>query len=393
MQKLVNLFWGSVTVEVHGSYPERFLNLCARYGIRFWDMQSLDIGVFKITMRAKSFLKIAPIAKKSMCRVHIISKNGFPFSTRRVRTRHVLIMGGIAFCFAAWIFTGFVWSINIDGFEGLDEKKLTQKLSEEGLKIGAIHGTLNIDALRNNILIDMPELAYIYVNFNGAEANVIARQRKAPPEILPATVPCDIVADKDGIINSITVKTGTPEVVKGDTVIKGQLLASGYITGREGTTVMTHADAEITIKTWKTINAKMQKKVLSKMFTGREKNCYTIILFGNRIKLYTNSRISYAKCDKIIKTNNLTVSDIITLPLSLECATYREYELCEEVLRDEQAFEAMGETLALKLSAYEDCEVLDTKLRTHSDESFAYAEITAECVEKIGVKRKLLKDG
>ncbi len=393
MQKFVNLFSGCVTIEVTGSYPERFLNLCARNGIKFWDMQICDIGVFRITLRAKSFLEIAPVAKKSMCRVHIISKGGFPFFSRRIKRRSILVAGCAMFCVAAWIFTGFVWTINIDGFEGLDEEKLRQRLQGEGLRIGAMHSSIDLEALRNNILIDMPELSYIYVNFSGAEAKVTARERKAPPEILPADVPCDIVADKDGIIHSITVKTGTPEVVRGETVVRGQLLASGYITGREGTTVITHADAEITAKTWKNISAKMPKKTMQKEFTGREKKCYTIILFGKRIKLYPNSRISYAKCDKIIKRNNLTVSRAITLPLSLECATYREFELREEAFREEQAFEIMGETLNECLSGGEVFEVVSTKLDTRADEKFAYAAIKAECIEKIGVKRKMLKDG
>ncbi len=393
MQRVIRLFTGSLRVEVRGAYPERFLNLCARSGIKFRNMETLDIGVFRIDMNPKDFLCIRPIARKSMCRVHIVSKSGIPFYARRVKKRTLLVAGCSVFCIAAWIFTGFVWSINIDGFEGLDEDKLVSYLEEGGLRIGARVSSIDIEALRNDILIRLPELSYIYVNFSGAEARVIAKERKAPPEILPADVPCDIISDKDGIVNSITVKTGTPEVVKGETVMRGQILASGYVTGREGTTVVTHADAEITVKTWPSKSARMQKKYMEKSFTGREKERYTIILFGSRIKLYPNSRISYTKCDKIIKRNNLTLSEKIKLPISLERATYREFELLEKTLGEERAYEIMGDTLAKNLSERKDCEVSDTKLLTSSDENFAYASLKAECIEKAGVERKLLKDG
>ncbi len=393
MQRIVRFFTGSVRVEVRGAYPERFLNLCARNGIKFRNMETLDIGVFRIDMSPRDFLGIRTVSKKSMCSVHIVKKEGLPFLVRKVKKRTLLLAGCALFCVAAWIFTGFVWTIRLDGFEGLDEKLLLSYLEKEGLCVGARVSSIDVETLRNDILIQMPELSYIYVNFSGAEARVIAKARKKPPEILPEDEPCDIIADKDGIINSITVKTGTPEVVKGDTVTRGQILASGYITGREGTTVVTHADAEITIKTWQSASARMQKKYDKKSFTGREKNRYTIILFGNRIKLYPNSRISYAKCDKIIKTNNVTLSEKLKLPISLEKATYREFELLEESVTDECAYEIMGDTLAKKLSEKKDCEVVNTKLITSSDENFAYASLRAECVEKTGVKRKLLKDG
>ena len=393
MHRLLSFFSGTVRVEVRGSYPERFFNLCARNGIKFRNMELCEIGVFRIDMSPGMYLRIGDIARWSMCRVHILSKAGLPFLARRVKKRTLLLGGCAVFCIVAWVFTGFVWSVQIDGFDGLDEAKLYAYLEREGLRTGAWGRGVNVEELRNNILIQMPEIAYIYVNFSGAEAKVTARKRKAPPEILPSHVPCDIIADKDGVVESITVKTGSAEVKRGDAVVSGDLLASGYVTGRAGTTVMTHADAEITLRTWTRISARRPKKSSEKTYTGRERKCYSIILFGNRIKLYTNSRISYIKCDKIIDRKTLTLSERISLPISLECATYREYEIYDATLRDESAFEAMGDTLVGRISSKGDCEVVATSLATSSDENFAYATITAECIEKTGVKRKLLKDG
>jgi len=393
MQRIIRFFEGSVRVEVSGSYPERFLNLCARNGIGFRNMENLDTGVFRIDMAPSEYLKIRGVAKKAMCRVHIVSKSGLPFIARKVRGRHLLIAGSAVFCVAAWVFTSFVWTVSVDGFEGLDREKLMAYLEEEGLRRGVSVSSVDVEALRNNILIRMPELSYIYVNFNGAEARVIARERKAPPEILREDEPCDIIADKDGIIEEITVKTGTASVSRGDTVMRGQILASGYVTGREGTTVITHADAEITARTWTHMSARMQKRYNEKVYTGSEKSCYTIILFGHRIKLYPNSRISYAKCDKIIKTNEISLSDKIVLPIALEKATYREFSLSKKSIREEVAYEVMGETLARKFSEKKDCEVLETKLITSADENLAYATLQAECVEKIGKERKILRDG
>ena len=187
------------------------------------------------------------------------------------------------------------------------------------------------------------------------------------------------------------MKTGTPEVVRGDTVIKGQILASGYMTGRAGSTVLTHADAEIKVRTWRKKSARMQKTYDEKVYTGNEKELYTIILCGKRIKLYLNSGISYAKCDKIIEKTDLVLFDGVALPVSLERAKCREYRTEPAQMPVETAYDILGEGLHLALDIPENGEVVNAELSTSEDEHFAYASIIAECIEKTGEEREILR--
>ena len=391
MQNVINYIVGSVRVEVSGSYPERFFNLCARYGIEFWDMESVETGIFRVSMTAESFRSIRPVARKSMCRVRITEKKGMPFFANKFRKRIALAAGAAVFFIAAWVFTGFVWVIDIDGFAELDTAVLREALAENGVYTGAYTANVDAESLKNNILIKMPELSYVSVNFSGSHAEVTARKRTSPPEILNSAEPCDIISDRDGIITEITVKTGTPEVKRGDTVVRGQLLASGYVTGRAGSTAMTHADAEIRARTWQRKNAKIAKTYNEKQYTGREKKLYTVIIFGNRIKLYINSGISYAKCDKIIKKSDLELFGGLKLPISLETALCREYETVPKIMTDEEAQKEITPSLENAVEPGEDGEILNVHYTTSSDEKILYAQITAECSEKIGVQRKLLK--
>ena len=391
MQNVINFFCGNVQVEVNCSYPERFLNLCSQKNIEFWDMQTMDIGVFRIRMSVSDFKKLPQVARRAMCHVHIIERCGLPFFTYRFKKRAALIFGCAVFCLIAWVFTNFVWVINIDGFPELDAVKLRGSLADAGLSVGSYVPSVNISELRNSVLIDMPELAYVSVNFSGSHANVTARKRISPPEVLAKEIPCDIIADKDGVVCDITVKTGTPEVVRGDTVIKGQILASGYMTGRAGSTILTHADAEISLRTWRKKSARMQKSYAEKVYTGNEKELYTIILCGKRIKLYINSGFSYAKCDKIIEKTDLVLFDGVTLPISLERAKCREYKTETVQMSSETAYDTLGEGLHLALDIPESSEVVNAELRTSEDETFAYASIIAECIEKTGEEREILR--
>ena len=393
MQNIVNFFRGSVRIHIRCSYPERFFNLCARVNIEFWEMEMLSPGEILITLPIKDFRRLPEVARKISCRIHIIEKSGLPFFLHRFRKRNMLIAGCVAFCLVAWVFMNFVWVIEIKGFDGLDRAKLLRSLSDCGVKIGAYIPKIDRGSLRNNMLINMPELSYVYVNFKGSNATVTAKKRIMPPDILAEDIPCDIVADKDGMICDITVKTGTPEILRGDAVTKGQILVSGYMTGRAGATVITHADAEIKARIWKREEAKMMKKQNGKRYTGREKTAWAIILFGKRIKLYFNSGISYMKCDKIIRKTDLALPGGIKLPLSLEKSTLREYEAQEVELRDEDAFGILGDALNLALGITEDAEASDISFKTSSDGDFAYAELRAEFIEPIGIKKEILKIG
>ncbi len=393
MQKAVNFVCGSVLIEIRGAYPERFLNLCAVRGIEFWDMSAPDVGVLCVCMSVSNYRKIRPIAKKTMCHVHILKKQGLPFFTYRFRRRAALIAGCAVFCIVAWVFTSFVWVIDINGFESLNTEVLRRELARGGVYIGAYADSVDIESLKNDILIKMPELSYISVNFSGSHAEVTARRRTMPPEIIPMDTPCNIVAERGGIITDIVVKSGLPAVARGDTVIEGQLLASGYVTGRAGSTVITHASAEVSARTWRRETAKMPRTYAEKSYTGREKKQHTLILFGKRIKLYFNGGISYARCDKIIKKTDLTLPGGKKLPISLETAYIAEYETVEREFSQDVAEKMLRDGLEASLSLPAGGELVNAEYEAASDSTGFSVTMVAECIEPIGKEQVILKDG
>ncbi len=387
MQKAINFVRGSVLVSVKGAYPERFLNLCAVNGIDFWNMEVAEPCEIHIEMTAQNYKQVRRLAKRAMCHLHILKKRGLPFFTKRFKKRRALVAGLFVFCVIAWVFTSFVWIIDIDGFEKLDTAKLSRALSDNGVYIGAYRKNINIAELKNDILIKMPELSHISVNLIGSHAEICARERVSPPEIIPMSEPCDIVAKKGGIITDIVVKSGTAEVARGDTVTEGQLLASGYMTGRAGSTVITHAVADVKARTWTKITSQTPLKTLYKTYTGREKKQYTLILFGKRIKLYFNGGISYIRCDKIIQESDFALSDKIKLPISLETATLREYTLEEAEMPEKEAQELVSYELEKKIKPEDGEELINSELRAENDGKLLSVTVTAEYITPIGEER------
>ncbi len=392
MLGILNFFLGWVLIEVRGSYIERFLNLCAKNKIGFWGMDRLAPDLVRVRVTVSNYRKLRPYAKKAMCHVHIVKKHGIRFFTVRFKKRIALVSGLLAFLTVAWVLTSFIWIIDISGCSTEKKSDLEKYLRENGVYIGAYVPKINIAELKNDILIKMPDLAYVGVNINGSHAYVQVRDRVLAPQVeMNENEPYNIVARRGGIITSIVVTSGTQEVKKGDTVVEGQLLAGSYMTGRSGSTVVMRAKAQVRARTWHTVTALFPMEVLSKEYTGREKTVYALVFGKSRLKLYRNSGILYEECDKIIKKSVLTLPGGIKLPVILEEQTLREYVTKTKSVSPETALEYLTHSLdgALKLDA--DARVIDRRYSTGFKDNVARVTMTAECEESIGVEQKVPK--
>jgi len=61
------------------------------------------------------------------------------------------------------------------------------------------------------------------------------------PEIIPEEEYCNIISDKEGIIEKVDAVNGTPAVKPGDIVKKGTVLIHGWMEGKYTGNRLTHA--------------------------------------------------------------------------------------------------------------------------------------------------------
>ena len=173
MLRVFNYFRGNVRVEVRGAYPERFLNICSKNHISFWDMTRNAPDIIQITVTVADYRRLREYAKKTMCKLHILNKTGLRFFTNRFKKRTALILGLAIFILSAWITTNFIWAVEISGYNDLDLIKLRECLKQNGVFVGAYSPLVKLDELKNDVLLNMPELSYIAVNISGSHAGVV----------------------------------------------------------------------------------------------------------------------------------------------------------------------------------------------------------------------------
>ncbi len=226
-RNIINYIKGSVVVRITGPMPEKLINLCISHHILLWGITKSKDN-FYACMRLNDFFKIRPLVKKSGMRVKVISHSGLPFAIKRVKRRKMLITGAIIFLIILNILVSYIWFVDVIGVKTLPADIIKQIAYQNGLKPGILRTSVNGKKIENEILLNVPEIAWVSINFTGTRAVIDVVEKTMPKQ--EDKTPADIVAVKDGVITEIIALAGQPNVKKNDTVKRGDLLIKGTVT-------------------------------------------------------------------------------------------------------------------------------------------------------------------
>lgn len=224
MHNLLNYTGGTVTVAVRGDLPERFINLCVAEHILLWKIAKQEEAVY-VTMRLADFFRIRPLARKSRTHIEVVGFSGLPFIMKRIKRRKMLVIGGIVWLLLLNIMTSYIWFIDITGENQISSERIMGLAYQNGLKPGALKDKVNAKQIENAIQLNVPEVAWVGVNFTGTRA-VIEIVEKTMPQPT-SKEPANIVAAKDGMITELIVLSGQAARKIGDTIKKGDVVIKG----------------------------------------------------------------------------------------------------------------------------------------------------------------------
>ena len=387
MNRIIHFCTGFLKLRIIGADLNRFLNLCATQNIPFWGHTRLAHDIMILYIPADAFFLLPNIAKRSFCHVHILSKYGLPFFLLRVKSRIALLSGVALFVLCAWISSCFLWNITISGPANISQEEVLSALNRYGVTRGAYINNLDLDYIKTRMLIDLPHLIYCNINLHGSNATVIVRERTRPPGIVNETGFANIVAKQGGMIERIVVQEGTPEVKKGDLVLPGQILANGYMTGRNGVTVTTRARADVYARVWDKSKAIFPLSVLEIDKSGKERTRYTLVFGKRRIKIFEKGSIASSECDKIVITNRLTLPFGIVLPIALERETAQNCALTPSKLAPISAINIVANEMESHLTLADTDSLLDCRFSAQESGDAILLEMTAECIKQIGAEQ------
>lgn len=394
MQWIVNLLRGYVTVEVWGAFPERLLNLCAQNGVGFWGLVWIDETTFRFTVPFQSYKSLRALAQRAMCELRAPRRSGLPALVLDMRRRYVFF-AGLALCVLSLAFLSrFILLVDVEGNETVPSAVILEELSRLGVKVGAYGPALEEKEIANAALIELEDLSFLSINLYGCRAQVQVKEAEPEPELLDQTVPADIVSTASGIITEMTVTSGQALFHRGDTVVAGDVLITGFMDLPEITFSETdsgiyvvRATGQVWARTWRTLRSQLPLTAQVKEHTGRAETRFALDLLGHRLNFYQNSGISYDRYDKMTQTSTLTLPGGLRLPLSVIRETAREYTTSPAGLDRDAAIAMMEAGLRRELDGIlqgTDGECLRTDYTAEVEGDMLTVTLLAECYEQIG---------
>lgn len=385
LKHMTNLLKGEVTGRIESGFPERVLNLCAEYGIPFWDLRWESAVAFTFTLTRRDWKRLRKLSRRLDCEMEAVGWKGTPFFLGRLRRRYGLwITMGLC---SLLLFYGsfFVWDFEIEGNEEVSEQEILRALEKCGVGFGTFGYGINSFQMRNDLMLEIPELSYIAVNVRGCRAYVQVRERIPAPEIVSKRLAGNTVAAKDALITAVKPWDGEKQVLPGTMVTEGQLLISGVVENDYAGARYLRGMGKVYGRTWYALRCQVPLVVEEKQYTGEE-TVQRALLFGKkRVNLYFSSSISGDTYDKMITWKKCRLPGDIALPVTVETETLRAYTLTERRRTEQEALRLADTVLSERLAAYlTEGEVLSRELTYETVEDTLLVTLTAECEEQIG---------
>ena len=386
MQRIVNLLKGEVTGRVESGFPERVLNLCAEYGLAFWDLRWESPVAFTFTATRKDWKRLRRLTRNIDCELSAVSWRGTPFFLGRMRYRVGLWLT-LLLCTAALFYGSFfIWDIEIEGNVNVSQQEILRALEKHGVGFGTYGMGVNSPELRNFILLDIPELSYIAVNVNGCRAYVQVRERVPAPEIVDKTKIGNTIAAKDALVTAVQPWDGEKQVLPGTTVKEGQLLISGVVEDDWAGARYLRGMGKVYGRTWYELECRVPLEIAEKTYTGETKVRRALLIGKKRINLYIGSSISGDTCDKITDQEKWELPGGVALPVTVVTETLRPYETAPARRGSEEAQALAEAVLDARLAAYleDEGEILSRTVSSEEADGYLVVTLHAECQEQIG---------
>ena len=326
---------------------------------------------FTFTTTRRDWKRLRKLTKRIDCDMTAVSWKGTPFFLGRMR-RRVALWGSLAAGVLLLFYSSlFIWDFEIEGNKTVSDQAILRALEKQGVGFGTYSYAVNSAVLRNNILLEMPELSYIAVNVRGCRAYVQVRER--------------VLAAKDALVTAIQPWDGEKQVLPGTTVREGQLLISGVVQNDFGGVRYLRGMGKVYGRTWYTLQCRVPLTKQVKTYTGDEKVRRAVLIGKKRINFYFSSSIPGDTYDKIVSQDKWTLPGDVALPVTMVTERLRPYTLTERERAQEEAVILAEKVLSARLEdAMEEGEVLERDVTWQTEGDTLLVTLSAECLEQIG---------
>lgn len=343
--KLLRFLRGYVRFIARSGSIERFINLCAHHHIPTWGGRKTE-NVFSGYTSVNGYKGMHRLARKAGVRTRVTERHGLPFILHRYQKRIGVAAGVLLFVVVLFLSQQFVWIVRVEGCERLEQQQLINALNELGVKRGTLKSGIDVKYVKQNMLLKVSDLAWATLNLRGTTATLVVRERIMPPQKIDISVPANVVAAQDGLIERMVVTDGKAVLKVGDTVCKGEIIVSGVFEDRWGLSHLLRANAEVIAHVPESLEVRVPLKQEKARQTGEVIKRRYLELPGVRLPLfiYTGLEGDY-KVETMTRRPKLLGVEI---PLDITRESYIFFERDYEEISSDEALRIAQKQLLQK---------------------------------------------
>ena len=169
-------------------------------------------------------------------------------------------------------------------------------------------------------------------------------RERVPTPTEEVLLPANLVAGFEGVVEEMEIYRGVPVIQSGQAVHTGDLLVSGVYDSQAVGWRVTRAAGRVMARTVREFTVEIPLEYEKKVYLDELNVKKTVIFFEKEIKLFKNSGILGATCDKISSIDSCTLGEGVSLPISLRTeysfpyeyrTAQRSYEQAQAIAYDE----------------------------------------------------------
>lgn len=386
---MIRYLHGYLQIMAVGFSAERFLNLCKNKNIEVWDLHP-ENDFYKMCIKVSDFRKIRPIVKKTRTKIIINKRCGFPFFLYRFRKRKLFFAGIILSLVFVILMSMRIWTIDLEGNQIITQDVMKDFLLEKGIKPGIKRSEIECEQLSSDIRGAFQEIKWVSISLNGTELEIMIKENHDKNKITETNnEPCNIIADKKGIITKIVTRNGVPQCKIGESVEPGKIIISGQIDVINDLkevigTKYVSSDAEIWAETTYLYQDSISRIYMKKNYLENKMYDMHLRIKNLNLMLELSRDTDYLNEDF---TNEFFFGNEITLQIKER----RLYEFVNDYYSEADRENILKEHFELFCDERQNknCRILENNLKIihQNNKSTAYCIIKME--EKIGEKRKI----
>ncbi len=334
-----NILSGTLLVEVTSAEPERTLNAILQAKISVYHVSQQAELTWCFTIHRKDRKRLESLIRQTGGDLVIRKRQGLYWQIRKLYHRPVLVVLAVLLLSSSVFLPTRILFVRTEGNQQIPAGQILSAAESCGIGFGASRKQVRSEKVKNALLAQLPQLQWAGINTSGCTAVISVRERTEETGE-PEKPFSNLIATQDGYILSQVILKGTPMFTPGESVMKGQILVSGYtdcgICIRAG-----RAEGEILAQTARNLTAVMPK-ACGAVGEIKGRNCQiSLLIRKKRINLWKNSRISDTVCGRMYEEYFVSLPGGFRLPIAICIDQYLEYETSESQIPEEAALEQL----------------------------------------------------